>query len=498
MNDHPWAAPEPPGSPSQERTSRAELWEAAADERERLADERERLADEREALADDRERLADRHDRALDRREGDDGQHGARPEEDLDDAAELAARRAAVRRAEAAVKRAEAELQRARQAADRMTLLADRRTAARDRTAAAARFADSTDPEELSWFPDRRDFVAVERARIASERDDHADGREHVANQRDRLADARDLEALEREQSINRRRPGAQASGLPEFATVAEYTESADRRARDEVQRRRAAAARRAAGHEHVSASAKWGPEPYGPMLVASFADLAPQLFGTDDLTGVLGRVLKFTVDVVTGCDWASVTLVRHGQVVNTVSTAAVADELDQLQFASGVGPAIEAMGGTHPVYATDLAEPSRWPTLAGAAADAGAASALCHGLFVQQSAQWSALGSLNLYGGAPDAFSETDQDFGSILAAFVAVAAAMSHRRDEVERREAALHRGLGTRDVIGQAKGILMERQRLSAGDAFDVLRRASQHLNRKVVDVARQLADTGELPS
>jgi AmiR/NasT family two-component response regulator len=107
-------------------------------------------------------------------------------------------------------------------------------------------------------------------------------------------------------------------------------------------------------------------------------------------------------------------------------------------------------------------------------------------------------LGSLNLYGGRPGAFSETDQDFASILAAYMAVAAAMSHRRDEVDRREAALHRGLSTRDVIGQAKGILMERQRLSAGAAFDVLRGASQRLNRKVADVARHLADTGELPS
>jgi AmiR/NasT family two-component response regulator len=72
-----------------------------------------------------------------------------------------------------------------------------------------------------------------------------------------------------------------------------------------------------------------------------------------------------------------------------------------------------------------------------------------------------------------------------------------MAYRRDEVDRREAALHRGLSTRDVIGQAKGILMERQRLSAGEAFDLLRRASQRLNRKLADVAQRLAETGELP-
>jgi AmiR/NasT family two-component response regulator len=71
-----------------------------------------------------------------------------------------------------------------------------------------------------------------------------------------------------------------------------------------------------------------------------------------------------------------------------------------------------------------------------------------------------------------------------------------MAQRRDDIDRREAALHRALSTRDVIGQAKGILMERQRLSAGEAFDVLRRASQRLNIKVADLASHLAETGEL--
>jgi AmiR/NasT family two-component response regulator len=51
--------------------------------------------------------------------------------------------------------------------------------------------------------------------------------------------------------------------------------------------------------------------------------------------------------------------------------------------------------------------------------------------------------------------------------------------------------------RDVIGQAKGILMERRRLSAGEAFDVLRRSSQQLNLKLAEVAQHLAETGELP-
>jgi len=105
--------------------------------------------------------------------------------------------------------------------------------------------------------------------------------------------------------------------------------------------------------------------------------------------------------------------------------------------------------------------------------------------------------GTFTLYGREPDAFGVEGQEFTSVIAAYVSVAVAMAHRRTDLDGREAALHRALSTRDVIGQAKGILMERQRLTAGEAFDLLRRASQSLNLKLADVAARLAETGELP-
>ena len=40
-------------------------------------------------------------------------------------------------------------------------------------------------------------------------------------------------------------------------------------------------------------------------------------------------------------------------------------------------------------------------------------------------------------------------------------------------------------------------MERERISANQAFDILRRASQHLNIKLRDIAQDLVDTGEDP-
>jgi GAF domain-containing protein len=270
-----------------------------------------------------------------------------------------------------------------------------------------------------------------------------------------------------------------------------------DAHADEERQRERAAAGRQAAAQDRAGAAAVWGPQAYGPMLLAGFAELARQLFGSEDLRDTLEQVVKFTAGAVAGCDCASVTLYRHGRVVDTVASDATAAELDDIQFASELGPGPEAMQSENPVYVPGLAESRRWPVLAATAAQLGVASAVCHGLFVHRPAQWSALGVFTLYGTAPDAFTDEDREFGSILAVYVAVAVAMAQRRDEVDRREAALHRALSTRDVIGQAKGILMERQKLSPGEAFDLLRRVSQRLNRKLAEVAQEVAETGAIP-
>jgi AmiR/NasT family two-component response regulator len=63
--------------------------------------------------------------------------------------------------------------------------------------------------------------------------------------------------------------------------------------------------------------------------------------------------------------------------------------------------------------------------------------------------------------------------------------------------RAEQNLWRAIDTRSIIGQAQGILMERYRLTAASAFEVLRRCSQQQNVKVAVLAEQLATTGQIP-
>lgn len=144
-------------------------------------------------------------------------------------------------------------------------------------------------------------------------------------------------------------------------------------------------AAEAAANEAAVRRAEAAGPQAYGPMLLASFTPLARQLFGTDGLREVLAQVLKFTVGAVAGCDRASVTLYQHGLVVDTVSSDAVAADLDDIEFATGIGPAAAAMDSEHPVYVADLTAVPRWPVLAATAAELGVSSALCYGVVSAQ-----------------------------------------------------------------------------------------------------------------
>jgi len=478
--------------PLVERARRGDLWEGAADERERLADERESVADEREWLADERDRLIDQREHELDRLAR------ALADQGVDAQAELAAVRAAVRRAEPGLGRAAEELARVRQAAARTEARALRGRAARDRGAAARGLEGVEDREEQAWLLDRRDFVAAERDRLADEREGSADRRDLGADAREDLADDRERELLEREQILRTgQAPGGRA-GVLRLTPGADRSGAMTRRAGERDRRTRAAEGRHEATRDRRAAAAHWGPQPYGPQLVASFAELALRLFGAEDPALALAQVLDYAVAAVPGCDGAALTLWRHTSVFDSLATSPAGATLDNIQYVNGEGPAFQAMTDGTPVHVPDLAHDPRWPALAAAAASLGVGEVLCYGLVVQGERTGSALGSLTLSSATEGAFGEDELEFGTLLSSYLAVAVATVQRGADIDRREAALHRALSTRDVIGQAKGILMERQGLSAPEAFDVLRRASQRLNLRLTDIAERLAQTGRLPT
>jgi GAF domain-containing protein len=181
----------------------------------------------------------------------------------------------------------------------------------------------------------------------------------------------------------------------------------------------------------------------------------------------------------------AGIILYTGGKLVPQATTGRAPQVLDLKQQETGDGPCIEAARNQALVLVADTGDEVRWPQFCAAAQACGVGSLLCTPLWVNE----RNLGALTLYSTKAGAFSPGDTRLISLFGTLAALALAEVQRTDQL--REA-----ISSRDLIGQAKGILMERHRLNGDAAFAVLSRASQTVNLKLTEVARHLAETGEL--
>jgi hypothetical protein len=92
-----------------------------------------------------------------------------------------------------------------------------------------------------------------------------------------------------------------------------------------------------------------------------------------------------------------------------------------------------------------------------------------------------------------------SDEDVMSRLQALITTSVPVAGddadgRLQAAKAKIAQLEVAVDHRTIIGQAVGILIERYRLDAKTAFEALARVSSQTNRKVVDIARELSETG----
>ncbi len=227
--------------------------------------------------------------------------------------------------------------------------------------------------------------------------------------------------------------------------------------------------------------------------LVTGFAGVARSVLSADTAEGILQRVVDTAAATIEGCDFAGIfVLDEHGVTTSSQSDPAVI-EIDAFQHQSAEGPCLDALSTGVAVYAGDLADDVRYPTFGAHAATAGIRSALAFPVRID-----GVRGALNLYARLPLAYGVTDRGKGVILATLAGVALTSVAHRHDVEQRNVNLQQAMLYREVIGQAQGILMEREHITADQAFAILRRASQHLNEKLRDVARTLVETGQVPN
>jgi len=211
----------------------------------------------------------------------------------------------------------------------------------------------------------------------------------------------------------------------------------------------------------------------------------ARRMYAETDPDSVRRAVLDACVSALPTASAAGIATSRQGRL-QSVHTCRQVAELHEMQSRAKDGPCFGPFGEARMVRSDDLAAESRWPLFALGAVQRGYRSLMSFQLRVDD----VDLGVLSILGADAYAFDGDTECIGSLLAANAAVA--MNARRLETNLRIA-----LESRDVIGQAKGILMERFKLSPDNAFHVLVAVSQHQHRKVREIAEELAATGDLP-
>ena len=222
--------------------------------------------------------------------------------------------------------------------------------------------------------------------------------------------------------------------------------------------------------------------------LATRLAAFARELQQQDHPAEVLATIVAGALRLVPGAQEGSVSMVVARRTVH--SQAASSDlprEVDALMEQVGQGPCLDAVWEQQTVAVPDMVSESRWPEFSARAARLGVGSMLSFQLYVEG----DNLGALNLFARAAGAFDDDSSRVGELFASHAAVAYAAT-------QREAALERALVSRQLVGQAQGILMERGRLTAEQAFAQLTRASQDRNVKLHEVARRLVETGDLPA
>ena len=219
---------------------------------------------------------------------------------------------------------------------------------------------------------------------------------------------------------------------------------------------------------------------------------------GTDD---VLDRLVDLAVDAIEPCEHASISYSERkagsvedsdGRVFTIAATGPKVLELDELQYRTGQGPCVTAAtqrkkDPDRVIKVSDTSADTLWPEFSHGANSAGIGSISSFTMRTD-----GTVGALNLYAAKPHAFSDGDDAVGMLFAAYSGALVAVTDALNQERRVTAQLHEALDTRDVIGRAKGMLMERERIGNEQAFEVLKRLSQQLNVKLRDIAREIAD------
>ena len=207
----------------------------------------------------------------------------------------------------------------------------------------------------------------------------------------------------------------------------------------------------------------------------------------------VLTEIVGIARRSIPGSEASSITLVRGEKGYTAAFDGQLAMDADELQYQRDYVPCLDA-GRTGQVFLVeDMRTEQRWPDYAQLAAARGVGSSLS----VPLPFQGTTIGALNNYAEQPHAFGQDDLPAAEEVAAWIALAVGNADRMARTVDDVTNLRIAMTTRAVIDHAIGILIERHKVTADQAFTILTRVSQNRNIKLRDVADELVTTGLLP-
>jgi len=222
-------------------------------------------------------------------------------------------------------------------------------------------------------------------------------------------------------------------------------------------------------------------------VVAEAFADLGSRLARQQpaDPFEAITAVAREQLPTAAG---ASVTTLRHHHFITIAATDDRTRRADSIQYELGSGPCLDAIVSRTMYRPRDLRTDERWPTYGRRVADElGLDSMLSYRMVLPAD---DTVAGLNLYAEQPDAFTDRDALLGLLLATHGAQVATAMFYGHQVEQ----LKRALKSNRRIGVAMGVLMATHKVTDGQAFDLLRIASQNSNRKLAEIAHDVVETG----
>ena len=227
----------------------------------------------------------------------------------------------------------------------------------------------------------------------------------------------------------------------------------------------------------------------YPAELLESVAALSKLVTADETVESTVDRIAALSVLAIDTADECGVSLVTGKEITTVATTSEICHTIDALQIETGEGPCMSSIKEQATFYIPDMSQDETWPAFSNLAAQTTGISSLLG--YVLQVGE-GALGAINVMSFQVDAFDDEAIAAGALFAAQagVALANALTHRQDEEKVEQ--LEQGIRTRQVIGEAVGIVMATRQVNADEAFEILKTISQHTNVKLKEVAAGLVE------